>query len=230
MDYNIIQMDKNTWRIENNGVRFFLLTGDKLGLVIDSGMTTNNAKEIAGSLTELPLRLINTHADMDHIAGNDAFDTAYMHPSEYVNYMPKGTAHPEPTPVWDEDVIDLGGRHLRVLFQPGHTPGSIALLDTERRVLYSADSIQNGDIFMFGPMRNATAYRQSLDRIWAHREEFDIIYPSHADLPLKPDHIPLLMECMDQILTGKVPFERDVMFGMPVRKYNTEAAVFLMDD
>ncbi|MCD8340544.1 MAG: MBL fold metallo-hydrolase [Clostridiales bacterium] len=229
MNYKINRIDDQTWSIEDDGVRFFLLTGTEKGLLIDSGMTTKNAKEIAESLTGLPLQLLNTHADIDHIAGNDAFDTTFMHPAEYVNYFQRGASHPTPTPVWDGDVIDLGGRPLRVITQPGHTPGSIALLDINRRVLFSGDSIQNGDIFLFGPMRNLIGYRQSLDKVWAYRSEYDLIYPSHADLPLKPDIIPALMACMDKILAEEVPFQSGERFGRPIKIYEMETAVFLCD-
>lgn len=54
MGYEIIQVDENTWRIEDGGqVRFFLLTGTKEALLIDSGMTIKNAKELAESLKKL---------------------------------------------------------------------------------------------------------------------------------------------------------------------------------
>ncbi|MCD7777599.1 MAG: MBL fold metallo-hydrolase [Clostridiales bacterium] len=229
MKYEIKQTDSKTWVIEDSGVRFFLLTGEKKGLMIDSGMTTKNAKEIAEELTELPLELINTHADMDHIAGNDAFDRVLMHPSEYVNYFQNGAVHKITSPVWDGDIIDLGGRPLKIITQPGHTPGSIAILDINRRILFSADSIQDGRIFMFGPMRNLTAYRQSLDKVWAHRSEFDLIFPSHGSLPLKPDIIPKLMTSADKILAGSMAYKNEEMFGMKVKAYETETAVFLCD-
>lgn len=45
--YEIIQMDENTWRIEEKGVRFFLLTGDERALLSDSGMGVKNAREVA---------------------------------------------------------------------------------------------------------------------------------------------------------------------------------------
>ncbi len=230
MNYKINKIDMQTWSIEDQGVRFFLLTGTEKGLVIDSGMTTKNARQIAESLTDLPLLLLNTHADIDHIAGNDAFDTALMNPAEYVNYFQRGASHPTPTPVWDGEVIDLGSRPLRVITQPGHTPGSIALLDIDRRVLFSGDSIQNGEIFLFGPMRNLIGYRQSLDKMWALRSEYDRIYPSHADLPLKPDIIPALMVGMDQILAGEAPCQSGNRFGVPIKIYDMGAAVFLCDE
>ena len=85
MEYQIIQINKNTWRIEEEGVRFFLLTGTEKALLIDSGMAVHNAKDIAETLTDLPVSLLNTHADMDHIGSNGQFASFYMHPAEEQN-------------------------------------------------------------------------------------------------------------------------------------------------
>jgi len=90
MDYQIIQINPNTWRIEDGGVRFFLLTGTEKALLIDSGMMVNNAKEIAESLTDLPVSLLNTHADRDHIGSNEQFESFYIHPAEEPLYRSSG--------------------------------------------------------------------------------------------------------------------------------------------
>ena len=82
MEYKIIRMNENTWRIEDGGVRFFLLTGTEKALLVDSGMNVHNARDIATRLTDLPLSLLNTHADRDHIGSNEQFDMFYMHPDE----------------------------------------------------------------------------------------------------------------------------------------------------
>jgi glyoxylase-like metal-dependent hydrolase (beta-lactamase superfamily II) len=51
-----------------------------------------------------------------------------------------------PTTFVDEgDVIDLGDRELEVLHTPGHTPGSICLLDARNGVLFSGDAIYVDD-------------------------------------------------------------------------------------
>ena len=50
----------DTWRIDDGGVRFFLLCGTERALLVDSGMTVTNAKEIAQSLTSLPVSLLNS--------------------------------------------------------------------------------------------------------------------------------------------------------------------------
>lgn len=43
----IIKMNENTWRIEDGGVRCFLLEGKDKALLIDSGMTLPDARTLA---------------------------------------------------------------------------------------------------------------------------------------------------------------------------------------
>ncbi len=229
MTYEIIQMDSQTWRVEDQGVRFFLLVGDKEALLIDSGMNIHNAKEIAQSLTSLPVRLLNTHADPDHIGSNQEFDTVYMHPAELSNYYKAQKRTGSITPVWDGDIIDLGNRPLQVISLPGHTPGSIALLDITRRTLISGDPVQDGSIFMFGIQREIHAYLHSLEKLEKYTDKFDQIYPSHGTIPVMPSLIGELYTAAKKILAGEIVPTEENIFGAPVRKYKTEAAVFLMD-
>lgn len=100
----IIQIDQQMWRIEEPNVRFFLLTGDKKALLIDSGMEVN-AKEIAQSLTTLPIELLNTHADRDHIASNDEFESFYMNPAECSNFYKIQHAKGKIKPIQDRQII-----------------------------------------------------------------------------------------------------------------------------
>ena len=227
--YEIIKIDDSTWRIEDAGVRFFLLTGSERALLIDSGMLVKNAKEIAESLTDLPLSLLNTHADPDHINGNDAFGEFYMSLSEASNYYNCMHGTGRIIPIEDGDELDLGGRLLRIISLPGHTPGSIAVLDVSNRVLISGDPIQDGNIFMFGVQRELHAYIQSLEKIKKYVSEFDYIYPSHGSFPVKPDIIDPLREGALKILNHEVQGTDINMHGNPVKAYNVGCATFLRD-
>ena len=82
----VIKINENTYRVEDGGVRFYIFCGTEKAALIDSGMNTPDARQIAEGVTKLPLILINTHADRDHVSGNDAFESFYMSPAEEGNY------------------------------------------------------------------------------------------------------------------------------------------------
>lgn len=222
----IIQMNENTWRIEDGMVRMFLLTGTKEALLVDSGVSAPNAKEIAEGLTDLPVKLINTHADGDHIAGNEAFSEFYMHPKEEGNYRFRGKTGTI-IPVQQGDILDLGDRPLEIIDLPGHTPGSIGILDANNRVLIGGDSIQDGRIFMFGEHRNLPDYIASLTNLSAYDGRFDTVYASHSSVEVAPDIIPKLIAGAKQILAGEANGEEIDMFGNSVLLYQFEFAGFL---
>lgn len=71
-----------SWVVDDQGVRIFILAGSEKALIVDSGMTGLNVMGLARKYTNLPLELLNTHADMDHIAGNGSFRMFFMHPGD----------------------------------------------------------------------------------------------------------------------------------------------------
>ena len=229
MGYEVIKVNENTWRVEDGGVRFFLLAGTEKALLIDSGMNVHNARDIAAELTALPVCLLNTHADMDHIGSNEQFDSFYMHPAEEASYRRSGKSGTI-MPVREGDVIDLGGRALRIVELPGHTPGSIAVLDEANRVLISGDPIQqHGRIFMFGAHRNMDDYIRSLEHLEAFKPQFDEIWPSHADIPIPTDTIGKLREGARAILAGTVQGKQAELRGNTFMVYDLGFCAMLCD-
>ena len=224
---DIFKVSEDTYRIEDGGVRFFLLIGNERALMIDSGMNTPDAKAMAETITDLPIELMNTHADRDHVAGNDAFKQFYMSPAEAENLKAKGEELLNRiVPVKEGDIIDLGNRPLEIIDNPGHTPGSIAILDINNRVLIGGDAIQDGTIFMFGPQRNIHDYVKSLKHILTFKHRFDTIYPSHGNFPVEPDIIERLIEGAESIIRGEVTGEEMELFGNPIRLYKFPYAGF----
>ena len=224
----VIKVNETTWRIEDGGVRFFLLCGTKKAALIDSGMNTPDAKEIAEGLTALPIIMINTHADPDHISGNGAFKEFYMSPEEKENYKNHG-GKGELIPIHEGDVIDLGERPLKIIDIPGHTPGSVAILDEKNRVLISGDTVQDGNIFMFGPQRNMEKLIQSLEHLMDFEGQYDEIYPMHGTIPVKPELVEKLLDGAEDIVGGKVEGKVVDMFGNEVMLYMFDYAGFLCD-
>ncbi len=228
-EVQIFPIDDNTWRIQEDMVRCFLLAGTKEALLIDSGFHVHTMKEIAGRLTHLPVKLLNTHADRDHIGSNNEFETFYMSLAEASNYYHGENRTGTIVPVEHGDKLDLGDRVLEIIGLPGHTPGSIAVLDVKNRVLISGDPIQDGGIYMFGVQRELHAYVQSLKRLEVCRDRFDTIFPAHGSFPVSPDLIVPLYTGVERILAGQVPGADDTRNGTPIKKYDIGVATILGD-
>lgn len=222
------QIFDRTWAETDVGVRIFLLAGEKEALVIDTGMNGLDVRAMAAAHTDLPYRLLNTHADRDHIASNTQFREFYMHPSEAAFYHNVQGGRGTVIPVFDGDVIDLGGRELEIIHLPGHTPGSITVLDRNSRCLIGGDPIQeNGNIFMFGQHRDMGAYAAGLKRLM-QRDDFDWIYPSHASEKVSRDVIPQLIEGAERILAGKAAWTEAELHGNVIRVVDAGVARFLI--
>ena len=229
LNCEIIRINEKTWLIEDGGVRLFLLEGSKKALLIDSGMNLNNARDIAGELTALPISLLNTHADRDHIGSNEQFESFYMHPAEEALYRHSGKGG-SILPVNEGDILDLGERKLRIIHLPGHTPGSIAVMDTQNRVLISGDPIQaHGHIFMFGTHRSMSDYISSLERLKEFENEFDEIWPSHGDIPVSKELIDELRAGAENVLGGRVKGTKVSLFGKDAMAYDLGFTVLLAD-
>lgn len=225
----IFKINELTWRIEDNGVRFFLLCGEEKAALVDTGMNAPDARVIAEELTNLPLILINTHADPDHISGNGSFDEFYMSVAEEENYIEHG-GKGNLLPVKEGDVIELGKRPLRIIDIPGHTPGSIAILDEKNRVLISGDTVQDGNIFMFGKFRNLDVYIQSLKHLGEFSGQYDEIYPMHGTFPVGEELIGKLLEGAQEIKDGKAIGKAVDIFGNQVTLYKFPYAGFLYNE
>lgn len=65
------------------------------------------------------------------------------------------------------DTIDLGNRRLDVLHLPGHSPGSIGLLDSQNGLFFPGDAIYRGTLVDDLPHSDRTTYRATMERIAA---------------------------------------------------------------
>ncbi len=221
----------NTWYFEEEGdVRFFLLAGSRRALLIDSGMSSPNAGDLARQMVDVPVELLLTHADRDHISGIGGFPWFYMNAAESTNLYHTQGAAGEFRPVEEGDVVDLGDRPLEIWSIPGHTPGSIAVLDRRNRALLSGDTVQDGRIFLFGIQREMHSFQFSLEKLERRMDRFDVVWPCHGSIPVKPDLIPRLRRAAEAVQGGEATGVEDSCFGIPVMRYDMGCAVFLCPD
>ena len=222
--YEVVESKERFWAINEGGVRSFLIEGDEKALLVDTGFGTGDIKSLAESLTDKPIILVNTHTDRDHIGCNKSFDKAYLHPLEIESYAIESDT--ELIPIEEGYVFDLGGKKYEVLETPGHTPGSIMLINRKERHLISGDSLGLAAIFMFGGHRDIHKYINTMEKLKPKIADVDEVWPSHGPCPIKPDVIDELIEGAKKLeageLVGKVP-PRDV----PAKLYEYKRVKFL---
>jgi len=204
MKYEAKLIRDNFWAIEEQGVRSFLFVGDENAILVDTGFG-GEIKAFCETLTSKPITLVTTHADGDHVGGDEQFDEHYMHPVEFDRYEIKNNKTVRAKPIWEGDVLKVGEYELEVMLVPGHTPGSIILLDRKHRFIISGDTVQGGTIFMFDDGRNLKAFKHSMLRLKALADSgvFDTVYASHGDAELGADIIEDHLILAEQLLSGE---------------------------
>jgi glyoxylase-like metal-dependent hydrolase (beta-lactamase superfamily II) len=232
--YSVRQLAGDLWTIEEMGVRCFLLHGSKGTTLIDAcasgGMEFHDAvRSIVG---DTPISIVLTHADPDHIAGIPQKGMPTLHPAEFDRYRswrPMSDDDDRLCAVREGYVIPCGERELEVFLISGHTPGSIALLDTGDRCIFAGDTISTSHVFMFGNGRNLEAYIDSLAWIESIAGQFDKFYCSHGDTEVPIEHLAVQKEAAEKLLAGELegvapPF--DVGEGVKLYKYKNTAFLY----
>ena len=135
-------------------------------VIIDPGCYTSaEQQQLKQYITEKnlkPVKLLNTHCHVDHIAGNRfVFDTYKLLPvihredlivlqsQERVCMMYGLNYDPSPMPetfMEDGDVVSFGSTKLKVLFTPGHAPGHVVFYNEKNNFVINGDVLFNGSI------------------------------------------------------------------------------------
>ncbi len=108
----------------------------------------------------------------------------------------------EPMP----DSFDLGNKTIEVIRTPGHTPGSVCLLDRRSGILYTGDTVcDEGVLLMCDHSLSVSTFRDSLEKLIELREQgvFDTMFPSHHKRELVPQFLYDYRKLCDDILSGE---------------------------
>ncbi len=211
----------------------YLILGSTRALLFDTGLGIGNIKAVARHLTALPLVVLNSHTHYDHTGGNAAFDSILAVNSAYTRENSLGFRHeqlqgevaPEafcaPTPagfdasrymvkkwtptqlIGDNERVDLGGRQLRVLQVPGHTPDATALWDSTAGYLWTGDSFYEGPIWLFVDETDWPAYAHSVDRMAALVPSLVKVFPSHNVASSDPKLLLQLQRAVREVQGGQ---------------------------
>ncbi len=195
--------------ITSMDVLCYLVEGRDYALLIDTMMGFGDLKAYCSTLTDKPIKVVNTHAHSDHFLGNFAFGHCYMHhrdivffqmqtgftkeqmyeaakamtPKEYYDTL-TADDFSDGTPIavyplYDGDIFDLGDRKIEVVRVSGHTEGSIVLIDHSTRIAYSGDACNGNTLLDLPHCTTVQEYLEDLLRLKSRQSEFDMMYGGH---------------------------------------------------
>ena len=171
--------------LEDGRVRQFLIVGEQQALLIDTGFEDSGVYQAVREVTDLPVQVLLTHGDRDHTGGLKDFGSCYLNQKDW-HLLDSGI---EVKDLREGDIFRCGDFCLEVLEIPGHTYGSVAFLDREKKLLLPGDSVQKeGPIFMFGAHRNLDLYIESQKKLCGLADQAETILPCHHDCPIGPEY------------------------------------------
>ena len=207
----------------------YLCIGKERALLIDTGTGTFDLKSLVKQLCDKPYDVILTHGHVDHAGGIDQFEKIMIHEADIdmaknLTYEErKGYAQalhsmdlegaydfstdqvrrwksiPEFVTVEEGDVIDLGDRKLEIFFTPGHTPGSICLLDRKNRIHFSGDACNINTLCLSGS--TIEDLLASAKKIKSYEDAFDRDYNGHNGYAGDPSCFSQPARVRDDVIT-----------------------------
>jgi glyoxylase-like metal-dependent hydrolase (beta-lactamase superfamily II) len=187
----------------------YLLINKNELVVVDTG-TSGNAKKIVEYIQKIGHQpsevstIVLTHYHMDHVGSakelkdlTNAKVAAHVEDADFVagkKPFPKPknlffravSSFIKPTPVEVDIALKDGDKlgNLTVIELPGHTPGSIALLDAQRKALFVGDTLRfDGSKVTGAPKQftwDADKEKASIKKI--STLDFEVMLPGHGEI------------------------------------------------
>ncbi len=179
--YAVQRLDETTYAIGEPAYYqqnwSYLLIGNERSLLFDTGSFSRDISGVAARLTDKPLTAMPSHMHFDHLGNVHRFSRVALADLPCLRAFEKGGVV---TPseefflgAWEnleapafkvsewlaiEGEIDLGGRRLRILHTPGHSPDSVSLYEPGRDLFYAADFLYDGDLYAQVPGASLPEY------------------------------------------------------------------------
>lgn len=114
--------------------------------------------------------------------------------------------HPKPTrrfsDIADGQCISLGNREVEIIHTPGHTKGSICLLDRTYHLLFTGDSVCLLLVLLGGMDYCDTPemYIKSLRRLKEKISPQTVLYSNHHNNPVPQEYIDKYIACAEKVI------------------------------
>ena len=210
----------------------YLVIGQSSAVLIDTGTGIGDVSAVVRQLTALPCTVLNTHSHWDHIGANTRFPEWAVHeiealqiaiepnvsgmlaplqspsaqavlPPDFDPTSYRIPAGPASRLLQEDDVIDLGGRSLRVIHTPGHSPGHVAFLDEANGLLFSGDTALHGPMYACFRGGDPADFAASAQRL-ATLPNLRLICPGHNEVIRDTTWLAELADGVEAALAGQL--------------------------
>jgi len=215
----------------------YLILGNERGVLFDTGMGIGNIQAEVERLTDLPVVVVNSHSHYDHVGDNYrypdvwAFDDEgevarieegksraeclhYLEPGSYLDLPPDfdpAAYEIRPAPVTRRlqhlDTVALGGRALTVHHTPGHSAGSICLLDSRDDILFTGDAFYPGMMYGHFEDSNFDDYQSSMRYLVGLLDQVSHLCPAHNEAYVPKEVLLRVQDAFGQIASGQAPYD-----------------------
>jgi glyoxylase-like metal-dependent hydrolase (beta-lactamase superfamily II) len=210
----------------------YLIVGDSSALLFDSGIGLVPLSPVVKALTQLPVRVLNSHSHFDHVGANHEFDQVLaldmpftraneagkpheriadeVVPTAFCGAAPSGadTAAFRSQP-WQVtrrvklgDTLAVGGRTLEIVAAPGHTPDAIVLLDRANGLLFTGDTFYESTLWFFAAETDIGAYEQTMQRLAALAPSLRRVLPAHNTVSASPARLQVVADAVGELRRG----------------------------
>ncbi|SHK88275.1 Glyoxylase, beta-lactamase superfamily II [Anaerocolumna jejuensis DSM 15929] len=224
------------------GVSGYLVMGTERALLIDTCCGIGDIRAFVNKICRKPYDVVLTHLHFDHIGGAYLFDEVFI-TKEDAQYMRSEfeESYPEvqrqldnKTPFFmhlkvalpndrtkvtfmkEGDSFPLGGRTLTIIKVPGHTQGSVVLLDEENRLLFTGDAANSRTLLVFDYSAAVGEYYEALKKLKKLEDRYDKFYTAHPPYDVKKTCLDDLLEICREIQEGK---NEPVMYEFNKKEY-----------
>lgn len=133
-------------------------------------------------------------------------------------------------PMKDGDVFDLGGKRLEVVELPGHTQGSVALVNQAENYALISDCFSHRTAMVKAPTEKRvalTAYRDGLARFLGMIDKDTRMYWGHGVEPVPISTPESMLQACNEVLAGRI--ENDVPSNSPFSRRPGAGAAKMME-
>lgn len=206
-----------------------LVIGEKKAALIDTGLgSTGDLDSFVRQLTQLPVMVLGTHGDPDHVGAHALFEEVFMSrldhellpwalsrttrlemaglvSPELREYAKTHSVSERPFEYHDihnGDTYDLGGTVLEAVMIPGHTKGSAGFINRGEKYAFLGDSINPVEWMWLERCTPMAVYLRSLKMLKFRIAGIETLYCGHLMDPVPPNTIDELIAAAGEIVAG----------------------------